>query len=364
MDCRVIKDLIPLYIEQLSSEPSNDLITEHLAGCEDCRQTLARLKNGLIIANSGKEDSPIDTIPVQLVKRIKKSILEKIIVIASIALAAGILIGILSSSPVMFMAFMGSLSIIAVAASMFLSIAVCRQTTSMRKKYQKVGNWTFLFSLIVSGLFFVLFRGFFNEFAQIAVILVTVIICNIIFSSILRIYARMKLPKDDAVAEGPTNRRLYFVALGTLLALTLLIAVPVTVFETNRTVDNIDLPFENDPDLIGRWKSVDFVESPEKFVPGARAWSGPLFLEEMHFLEAGKMMMALDNSEERQNADAPMPWLSWTKGFVMHKGGDHTASKYMLRELEGTQFLFFEWKSGDTFYFHLPPKYYVLEKKS
>jgi hypothetical protein len=363
MDCRVIKDLIPIYIEQLTSEPSNDLIAKHIESCEDCRQTLARLKNDFIITSPGKEESSIATVPIQLVKRIKNNILEKTIILASIALAAGILIGILSSSPVMFMAFMGSISIVAFTASIFLGIAVCRKTSSMRKKYQRVGNWTFLFSLIVSGLLFVLFRGYFNEFAKIAIILVAVIIYNIVFSSTLRIYARMKLPKDDAVGVESTNRRLYCVAFCTLLALTLLIAVPVTMLEKNRIVDNIDLPFENDPDLIGRWRSVDFVKSPEQFIPGKRVSNGPLFLEEMIFLGAGKMKMAIDNPEGRRKADVPSPWLSWTKGVVLHKGGDHTASKYTLREIKGTKYLFFEWKSGDTIYFHLPPQYYVLEKE-
>ncbi len=364
MDCRVIKDLIPMYIEQLTSEPSNDLVAKHIENCEDCRQTLAGLKNNLVFANSGKGESPIDTVPVQLIHRIKKNILEKTIILAAIALAAGILIGILSSSPVMFMAFMGSISIIAFTASIFLSIAVCRKTPSMRRKFQRVANWTLVFSLIVSGLLFVLFAGYFNEFAKIAVILMAVLLYNIVFSSTLRIYARTKLPKEDAVTAESSNRRLYCVAFCTLLALTLLIAVPVTILEKNRTVDNINLPFENDPDLIGRWKSVDFVKSPEQFIPGKRAMSVPLFLEEMTFLDAGKMKMVLDNPEGRRNVDAPRRWLSWTKGVVLNKGGDHTACKYILRELKGTKYLFFEWKSGDTIYFHLPPHYYVLEKVS
>jgi hypothetical protein len=363
MDCRVIQDLIPMYIEQLTSEPSNDLIAKHIERCEDCRQTLARLKNDFIIANPGKEGNAIDAVPIQLVKRIKKNILEKTIILASIALAAGILIGILSSSPVMFMAFMGSISIIAFTASILLGIAVCRNTSSMRKKFQRVGNWTFLFSLIVSCLLFVLFGGYFNEFPKIAVILFAVIIYNIVFSSTLRIYAKMKLPKDDTVGAESANRRLYCVAFCTLLTLTLLIAVPVTMLEKNRIVDNIELPFENDPDLIGRWRSVDFVKNPEEFVPGKRAKNGALFLKEMAFLKAGKMKMAMDDSERRQNADVPRPWLSWTKGVVLNKGGDHTASKYIVRELSGTKYLFFEWKSGDTIYFHLPPEYYVLEKE-
>jgi hypothetical protein len=364
MDCRVIKDLIPLYIEKLTSESSNDLISEHVNNCEDCRQTLDKLKDAFVIGKPAEGADTMETMPIQLVKRIKKRILEKVLILASIALVAGILIGILSSSPVMFMAFMGSVSIIAFAAGIFSSIAVCRRTPPVRKKYQLVGNWTFLFSMIVSCLFFSLFKGYFNEFLKIAIILILVIIYNVIFSSTLRIYARLKVPKDDTASTEPiTNKRLYSVVVATFLAVAILIAVPVIVLETNRTVDNIDLLFESDPDLLGRWISVDFVNSPEQFIPGKPSWKGQLFLEEMTFLEGGKMKMIVDNAEGRRNADSPRPWLAWTKGIVMHKGGDHTASKYILTEINGSKYLFFEWKSGDTCYFHSQPHYYVLKNE-
>jgi hypothetical protein len=365
MDCRVIKDLIPLYIEKLTSQPSNDLISEHINKCEDCRQTLDKLKDDFVIGKPAEGADAMETMPIQLVKRIKKRILEKILVLASIALAAGILIGILSSSPVMFIAFMGSISIFAFAAGIFSSIAVCRHTPPVRKKYQLVGNWTFLFSMIVSCLFFLLFRGYFNEFSKIAVILILIIAYNILFSSTLRIYARLKLPKEDAASrESITNKRLYSVVSATLLAVAILIAVPITILEKNRTLDNINLLFENDPDLLGRWVSVDYVNSPEQFIPGKPSWKSPLFLEEMTFLEDGKMKMIVDNAEGRRNADFPRPWLSWTKGIVMHKGGDHTASKYILKKINGSKYLFFEWKSGDTFYFHVQPHYYVLKNEN
>jgi hypothetical protein len=364
MDCRVIKDLIPMYIDKLTSEPSNDLILEHIKSCEDCNQTLNKLKNDFIIGSPERGEDAMESIPLQLVKRIKQRIFEKIIILASIALVAGILIGLLSSSPVMFMAFMGSVSIIAFAAGIFFSIEVCRRTPPVRRKYQLLGNWTFLFSMVVSCLLFFLFKGYFNEFMKIAIILVLVSVYNIVFSLTLRIYARLNFPKDDAVeADSFTNKRLYSVAFSTLLVLVLLITVPITILERNRTVDNIDLPFESDSDLLGRWISVDFVKSPEQFVPGISSWNGRLFLKEMTFLEGGAMKMVLDNAEGRRNPNDTRLWLSWTKGFVMHRGGDHTASKYILREINGAKYLFYEWKSGDAVYFHIPPQYYVLKKE-
>ena len=51
MDCDVIKDLMPLYIEKLTSEPSNHFIEEHVKHCEDCKETLNKLQSDIIIDN-------------------------------------------------------------------------------------------------------------------------------------------------------------------------------------------------------------------------------------------------------------------------------------------------------------------------
>ena len=37
-DCDIIKDLLPLYEDNICSEKSKDLIEEHLIECEDCRE--------------------------------------------------------------------------------------------------------------------------------------------------------------------------------------------------------------------------------------------------------------------------------------------------------------------------------------
>ena len=38
--CEVIKDLLPLYVDDICSEKSKDIIEEHLAECEECRNYL------------------------------------------------------------------------------------------------------------------------------------------------------------------------------------------------------------------------------------------------------------------------------------------------------------------------------------
>lgn len=110
--------------------------------------------------------------------------------------------------------------------------------------------------------------------------------------------------------------------------------------------DNIDLPFVNDPQVLGRWESVDFVEKPEQFDPTAKAWDGDLYLKEMVFLPKGK---------------TGHKWETWTRNYVMHHG-DKTASRYEIKTIDGREYMFFEWKSGDYTFRGMAPEYYVLEK--
>lgn len=45
LPCEVVKDLFPSYIDELTSEVTNNLIEEHNAECEDCRKTLESMNS-------------------------------------------------------------------------------------------------------------------------------------------------------------------------------------------------------------------------------------------------------------------------------------------------------------------------------
>ncbi|MBQ8559320.1 MAG: zf-HC2 domain-containing protein [Tyzzerella sp.] len=38
LDCKVIEDLLPLYLDNMCSEQSRKMVEEHLAECEECRR--------------------------------------------------------------------------------------------------------------------------------------------------------------------------------------------------------------------------------------------------------------------------------------------------------------------------------------
>jgi bla regulator protein BlaR1 len=125
--------------------------------------------------------------------------------------------------------------------------------------------------------------------------------------------------------------------------------VQINTNEVNgRYVDDFsNLSFVNDPEVLGEWVSVDFVKTPDQFVPGVQKFGGDLYLEGLKFLPNGK---------------TGAPWFGWTKGVLMHLGGDHTADRYTIKDLAGAKYMFFEWKSGDYIIRHQKPRYYVLKK--
>ncbi len=129
----------------------------------------------------------------------------------------------------------------------------------------------------------------------------------------------------------------------------------VTSEQNGRLVDDINLPFVNDPDVIGEWYSVDFVRDIKDFVPGAKRFKGELYLGGFLFKAEGAMGVM-------PNAPDSAPWFKWTKGVVTHSG-DRTASRYTIKEMNGAKYMFLEWKSGDYTIKHKTPQYYVLKKK-
>ncbi len=49
MDCNVIRDLIPLYIDECCSEESKKAVEEHLEKCADCKRTHDEMKGTLFV---------------------------------------------------------------------------------------------------------------------------------------------------------------------------------------------------------------------------------------------------------------------------------------------------------------------------
>ena len=68
ISCNIIRDLLPLYAEDLASEDTRALVQEHLCGCIDCTNYLGSLKRETPI--------PVENTPDSL-RKVKKTILRR-----------------------------------------------------------------------------------------------------------------------------------------------------------------------------------------------------------------------------------------------------------------------------------------------
>ena len=55
MQCEVIQDLLPLYVDNCCSEVSREIVGEHLEQCEECRKFAESLKTELSIDRDEKD---------------------------------------------------------------------------------------------------------------------------------------------------------------------------------------------------------------------------------------------------------------------------------------------------------------------
>ena len=85
-DCDIIKDLLPLYEDNICSEKSKDLIEEHLIECEDCREYLESLHGELPPMEPSSEDTAIDE--TRFIQRIQRKIARQKLLACGILLLA------------------------------------------------------------------------------------------------------------------------------------------------------------------------------------------------------------------------------------------------------------------------------------
>jgi len=138
--------------------------------------------------------------------------------------------------------------------------------------------------------------------------------------------------------------------------------IPATsiIDEQGHIVDKIDYPFVNDPQVIGTWEAIDFVGEIEDFKINEKQLEGKggkLFLHGMIFVKNGRLIS--------KNDKVPRGYRGiWTNGLVIYNNDTKTASKYTFKDIDGSTYMFYEWKSGDYTFRHRKPSYYVLKKIS
>lgn len=114
--------------------------------------------------------------------------------------------------------------------------------------------------------------------------------------------------------------------------------------------DNLDLPFENDERVIGKWLLVDALPSREQFHPKKpKTASGRRLSDELYFLPGGERY-----------------WIyGWTKGYLFTTCGYPSrkgANPYTIEDICGETYLFVEQKTDWYFYHDGLPEVWVYKK--
>lgn len=93
--CNVIKDLLPLYIDDVCSNESKELIMEHFDECESCKKYYESMKTTLVTENvTGSEE--FSKQQASSIKKAKKTISKKKTILLIIGLVLGALIAFLA----------------------------------------------------------------------------------------------------------------------------------------------------------------------------------------------------------------------------------------------------------------------------
>ena len=95
ISCAVIKDLLPLYVDEVLSEDSCKLVKSHIATCNDCKEYYESMKNTDYLINNEKNNNEKEVIKkIRRKINIKKISLICLTAVVVISIAIGTFYGI------------------------------------------------------------------------------------------------------------------------------------------------------------------------------------------------------------------------------------------------------------------------------
>lgn len=123
--------------------------------------------------------------------------------------------------------------------------------------------------------------------------------------------------------------------------------------EDIRLKDDTDRVFISDERVIGKWKIFGFSQTVERFLPNEKKQVS-FALISVCFEEKGNAVL-YHRSLKQENGFPEI--CHWTKDFLLRKD---LACAYEIRVIDGIEYLFMEWKTGDYIYGRRKPPYYVF----
>ena len=83
-DCKIVQDLLPNYVDKLTSESTNEFIKEHLKECKKCREVYEKMSEQIDL------DYNIENKEIKCMKKVHKKILIMGIIILTLAIVVSI----------------------------------------------------------------------------------------------------------------------------------------------------------------------------------------------------------------------------------------------------------------------------------
>lgn len=92
-ECKVVQDLLPNYIEKLTSEETNSYVNEHISSCDDCKKVMVDMQEKIKTSNPKRQEKAVKFFKKYNRKiRILSSIVIAIIIIYAVLLIRNIAI--------------------------------------------------------------------------------------------------------------------------------------------------------------------------------------------------------------------------------------------------------------------------------
>lgn len=118
------------------------------------------------------------------------------------------------------------------------------------------------------------------------------------------------------------------------------------------------VPFVDNEELKGTWKSISFVNEIEDFQGENDTMYPILCLQTLDIQENGIVEIQKLDIYNRLYTDT----LRWSGDSIINEGSK-TVSKCIIKNIEDETYMFYEWKTGDYTIGGEDPSYYVLIKQ-